>query len=437
MRRYLAVLLFALALRLLYVVFIGRVPPNPDSHEYLTIAQNLLNHGAFSLGDTPPFTPTIRRAPVYPAFLGLLHLFGARTHFQIAIAQALLGALSCLLVFHLAKRITTERRATLAACYYSVFPTGLIFVPAVLSETLFTLLLLSAVALAAAGLRRRSTTIIVLAGAMLSLSALCRPISLPLAAVFAVILAFFSSRKLAAFFVLGFALSLAPWAMRTALVSRSFTMIQGYGTCNVYLASQWWLDQKDYQAMIRSFEQSPYGLSLTPYGHALGAVKGPVETVLADKMGMGMAMRNITTNPKAYLLSRLKSWPYLFITSFGGPSLSECWARRSYWRLGVKLFMLLVFSITPIALALLSLRRVRGNPALALCAAVWIFTLVVHLPLWVESRFWAPAFPFLAICAFAVSIADSAAVKSNRQNDCHAGQNRNFSPLPDTPGHRI
>src|SRR5262245_36081960 len=124
MRRYLGVFLFALCLRVLYVVIIGPVT-SPDSHEYSAIAQNLLNHGVFSLDSTPPFTPTIRRAPVYPAFLGLLFQLSARTPVQIAIAQAPLGALCCLLVLYLAEQVTTERWATLAACYYAIFPGGL------------------------------------------------------------------------------------------------------------------------------------------------------------------------------------------------------------------------------------------------------------------------------------------------------------------------
>jgi 4-amino-4-deoxy-L-arabinose transferase-like glycosyltransferase len=405
-RRYLFVFMFALSLRVLYVMIIGRGILASDSYQYLTIARNLIDHGAFSLDDMPPFGPTIRRAPVYPAFLALLHLLGARAPFQIAIAQALLGALCCPLVFYLAKQVMSERRAALAACFYAVFPAGLLWVPYVLSETLFTLLLLSSVALTVAGIRRGSATIIAGAGAMLSLSAMCRPISLPLVAIFAAILALRQPRRLAAFFVLASACAIAPWAIRTSYVSHSFTPIQGYGAVNVHWASQWWIDQKDYASVTRGFERSPYGL-------ALKAAKDLAEDASADRLGMKVAMRNIMADPKAYLLSRLKSYPYLFISGFGAPSFGELWARRCYALLSVKLLLLLMFSIAPLALAFLNLRRVRENSAMALCAAVWIYTLVAHLPLWIESRFWAPAFPFLAVCAFAIQIAPTVPMKSN------------------------
>jgi len=408
MRRYLAVFLFALCLRVLYVTITGPATHATlveDSYHYLIIAQNLVNHGAFSLETEPPFEPTTRRPPVYPAFLALLYLLRMHTTLQIALVQADLGALCCLLVFHLARQITTERLATLAACYYAIFPAGVAFTPAVSAETLFTLLLLSSVALTVEGIRRKSAMIIAGAGAVLSLSALCRPISLPLTAIFAVILALLSSRRLAVFFALGSVLALAPWAIRTSHVSRAFAPIQGYSAANVYMASQWWIDQKNYAAVMRGFEQSPYGL-------ALRTAKRPEETARADKMGAELAMRNITADPKAYLISRLKSWPYLFITSFGGPSLRENWARRSFGRLTLKLCLLLMFSIAPLVLAFLSLRRVRENPTIAFCAAVWIFTLVVHLPLWIEYRFWVPAFPFLTICAFATSTTSRAPAPS-------------------------
>jgi hypothetical protein len=187
------------------------------------------------------------------------------------------------------------------------------------------------------------------------------------------------------------------------------------------MSSQWWFDQKYYPEMLYSFEQSPYGLSQSPYGLAIGARKNPVEMVLADKRGFELAMRNIRTDPKAYLFSRMKSWPYLFISSFSGPPWRERWERGYYLRLIFKLFMLSVFSIGPIALGFLNLQRVRENPATALCAAVWIFTIVVHLPLWIEPRFWTPAFPFLVICAFAARIAPTAPVKPKEQNNSHAG----------------
>src|SRR5262249_62247996 len=95
----------------------------------------------------PPFEPTPRRPPVYPAFLALLYLLRMSTTLQIALLQADLGALCCLLVFHLARQVTTERLATLAACYCAIFPAGVALTSAVSAETLFTLLLLSSLPL--------------------------------------------------------------------------------------------------------------------------------------------------------------------------------------------------------------------------------------------------------------------------------------------------
>lgn len=385
---------FALLVRLAYIEAIGTAPMVEDSYQYLGIARNLVNHGAFSFDPEPPYTPTIRRAPFYPAFLALLYLLDLRSPLRIAYVQALLGALCCVLVFLVARRIASDRWATIAACYYAVFPGGVGIICSVSAETLFTLLLLASVLLTVEGIQWKSRLTIAFAGATLVLSALCRPISLPLSVIFALVIWFRSSRGLAVAFALGAILALTPWAIRTTLVSRAFVPIQGYSAANIYMASQWWIDHKDYAAVMRGFELSPYGL-------ALRAAKNPAETAQADKLGVALTMQNVKTDLRAYLRSRLRAWPYLFITSSGGASLGECWMRRDYKQLGRKLLFMAVFSLLPFALACLGLIRLWKDTAFALCAAVWLFTLVVHLPLWVEYRFWVPAFPFLTICAFA------------------------------------
>src|SRR5438552_2794258 len=65
------VFLVALAARLAYLAWRGPVV-TWDSGEYLRLARNLVEHGAYSLDTSPPFGPSIRRAPLYPWFLALM-----------------------------------------------------------------------------------------------------------------------------------------------------------------------------------------------------------------------------------------------------------------------------------------------------------------------------------------------------------------------------
>jgi Methyltransferase FkbM domain/Dolichyl-phosphate-mannose-protein mannosyltransferase len=385
---------FALIIRLAYIARAGIAPMVEDSYQYLWIAWNLVDHGAFSQVFVPPYTPTTRRAPLFPAFLALLDWLHLVSPLQIACVQAMIGALGCVLVFLVARRMMADRWAALAACYYAVFPGGVGMIASISAEPLFTLLLLASIFFAAGGIRRNSGWMAACAGAALGLSALCRPISLPLSIVFALIIGFRASRRLAAAFALGAMLTLAPWAIRTSVVSRAWVPIQGYSAANFYMASQWWIDHKDYAAVMRGFERSPYG-------RALRAAIHPADMARADQLGMALALQNVKADPRAYLQSRLRAWPYLFLTSSGGASFGECWMRGDYAQLGRKLLFMTVFSLLPLALACTGLLRHWRNPTYALCAAVWLFTLLIHFPLWIEYRFWIPAFPFLTICAVA------------------------------------
>src|SRR5439155_16491000 len=60
-----------------------------------------------------------------------------------------------------------------------------------------------------------------------------------------------------------------------------------------------------------------------------------------------------------------------------------------------------VFSLAPFLLGLVGLAEARQCPASALCATVWVYFWIVHLPMWVEYRYWLPAVPFLLVSAAA------------------------------------
>ena len=69
-----------------------------DSADYLLLAQNLRTHGSFSLNEKPPLTPTIRRAPLYPAFLVIVSLSNISVPLIAAVIQTLLDSLVALMI---------------------------------------------------------------------------------------------------------------------------------------------------------------------------------------------------------------------------------------------------------------------------------------------------------------------------------------------------
>src|SRR5438552_13407836 len=96
------VFLVALAARLAYLALRGPVM-TWDSGEYLRLAHNLLQHGAYSLETAPPYVPSIRRAPLYPWFLALLGGWGRPGPVLVATVQALLDAGTAVMILFLAR----------------------------------------------------------------------------------------------------------------------------------------------------------------------------------------------------------------------------------------------------------------------------------------------------------------------------------------------
>ncbi len=148
----------------------------------------------------------------------------------------------------------------------------------------------------------------------------------------------------------------------------------------------------------------PYFLNNDPYGQRLAVARTPTEMLEADRFGAQQARRNVLAQPAKYLRSRLRAYPYLFITSFDNftginQSWSDLLARKEIGHLLLKLTMLLVFSVLPLLLGLLGLFLINHRIVAALCASVWLYTLVIHLPMWIEYRFWIPAMPFLLVSA--------------------------------------
>src|SRR5438128_1958796 len=92
------IFLVALGARLAFLWWRGPINA-PDSISYMRLARNLLNHGAFSFEVDPPYTPTIRRPPLYPAFLAGLGWCGLISPWAVAASQVVLDAFVAVWIF--------------------------------------------------------------------------------------------------------------------------------------------------------------------------------------------------------------------------------------------------------------------------------------------------------------------------------------------------
>ena len=112
----------------------------PDTDSYLRDAQELLSTGTFG----PPGDPDIVRTPGYPLLL-LPGVSAGSPEVVTIVLQILLSGLTVLLVYDLGRLLAGDRRiALLAAGLYAVEPLSILYTSLLLTETLFTFLIVGA-----------------------------------------------------------------------------------------------------------------------------------------------------------------------------------------------------------------------------------------------------------------------------------------------------
>jgi len=191
-----------------------------DQDGYQRLGAALAETGTFTrYPGSPTFVPEVIRTPGYPAFVALVYrLFGIGNQMALVIAQALVFAALCVIVFAIARRVTSERIALLAAllaALYSPFP----YFGALALTELWTAFV-AALAMLACLRAVQSGRLIdyAIAGVLFSLTTLIRPafVLLPFFLAVAVPVFIATERRRAA--LLGWAalcvaamVTLAPW----------------------------------------------------------------------------------------------------------------------------------------------------------------------------------------------------------------------------------
>ena len=124
-RAYLFIFLLALMLRLGFLAWNWDTTPNwnIDALGYHQLAVNLLQHRVFSLNTEPPFEPDSIRTTGYPLFLALVYALVGVAPRAVILLQALLDALTTLLVVDGTLRLSHNSKASiLAGILHAIFP---------------------------------------------------------------------------------------------------------------------------------------------------------------------------------------------------------------------------------------------------------------------------------------------------------------------------
>jgi 4-amino-4-deoxy-L-arabinose transferase-like glycosyltransferase len=189
-----------------------------DSVLYRQLADGLARGDGFVVNGHPTAFVT----PGYPLFLAGLSLVGVRSPEAVGFVQALLDAVTCVLIGRIAGKIAGARAGLAAGLVAALYPHFIFWSGYMLTETVFVFLTVASLLVLVELVDRRSLRAAALAGMLLGFAALARPLILAFALLtplwMAVAFRVPVSRRLAlaTAVIIGLALPLGGWAVRNA-----------------------------------------------------------------------------------------------------------------------------------------------------------------------------------------------------------------------------
>ncbi|MFV0388121.1 MAG: glycosyltransferase family 39 protein [Pyrinomonadaceae bacterium] len=387
--RIILITFLALLLRVVYLLYKG---PSlySDSEEYLSLGNSLLRY--WTLGfESLPYHSTAFRPPGY-SFLIAPFLFFEHAPWLISLAQALIGALTVYFTFLLAKKYFGVRVATLASILLAFEPLSVHFTSIVMSETIFTFLVVS-------GVYSLVSNKPIVSGLLFGSATLTRPVMLPVVVAFLLIAVFSKSKSVRRSLFLSSAISVllvSVWTIRNAVLLREFIPVSstGYGynllcgTIDVpMIQDEGWAAVAADPAIKERRER---------------LIEGWTESQ-TDKALAKIAVRRILDNPSNWLRIRTKQYTRLYIDSapyiLGKNNITfrQALDNGNLYFLGYKLLLVSrIFVALFLSLfAIFFLRRRLRE--LSIFLAFPVILALMHIPLWTEVRYILPIIPFLCI----------------------------------------
>jgi 4-amino-4-deoxy-L-arabinose transferase-like glycosyltransferase len=182
-QRRLVALVLGVSLALKLLVFFAIYPRDadrivaPDTQSYERPALALVRSGRFASSPTDLHVPETRRTPGYPGFMALTYAaFGEHRH-AIALLQLGLSTLTLWITYLIAFRISGPRPAWAALLILTLDLLTLVYSQLLMTETLFTLLIVCAAWTGLIALHTRSLAWAAGFGASLAAATLVRPIA--------------------------------------------------------------------------------------------------------------------------------------------------------------------------------------------------------------------------------------------------------------------
>lgn len=235
----LMVFLIALALRLAFMFKMEHPELKNDAYNYDVMAKNFLDNGYWGYTDSyshkrPALKPNAVITPGYPMFLAAIYsVTGYKDGSPLRTVrtiQAILGALTCLIVYLLGKKVGNRKVGLMAAFFYAIYPSFIWATTLILTETLYNFLFFLYLYIQFGLLDNlKSKKAAVICGLMFAAAIFVRPVALPLIVV-PFIYKYIKSRdkqviKTFAFTLAGLVVVLIPWWIRNVVVLDKFILL--------------------------------------------------------------------------------------------------------------------------------------------------------------------------------------------------------------------
>ena len=355
-----------------------------DALEYQRIAAWLTTRHLFSIDG---IAPSSYRPPLYPALIAALDVLTHHPIPALIAVQMVLSTLTVVLVVLVATQQFGDTAGVIAGVILAFAPMTARFSTLVLTETVFTFLVVAGVW----GWMRGQP---VRAGLAFGLAVLTRASALPYVLALGVY-GLLGRRERARGEVLALSLvallTVAPWAARNLIQVHRLTIADAgwganlfYGGIDLRKGSNRWAQLAEAQDQLKSDPAAGSGES--------GAAR--------------IAMSRIVADPLGWIRIRISQWPWLLVdtgdylpVAANQVSFRDAIATRHLATIAVKLGFLAGNSLV-LLLAAVGAWSCRGR--LIETLPLWSFPaylMAAHLPVFVEPRYGLPLVPFVAIFA--------------------------------------
>ncbi len=208
-----------------------------DTKVYIDLADNLLHKHIFAISSKDiishtqyrdaPSGPEVFRTPGYPLFLAGIKSVGIKNHIWVIFWQEIIYFFTAIIFYKFSNKLLNTRIAKIGFIFLMVDPGGIAYPKLILSETLFLPFVFGSLFSVGLYLNKPQKKFLFIAGIVMGIGALIRPVLFYFPIVTAGVLLFFNHFhkhiwRHVSVMLISFALTLSAWLIRNYVIFGQF-----------------------------------------------------------------------------------------------------------------------------------------------------------------------------------------------------------------------